>query len=203
MPDAKNGWADRAIREFQSTSCKHQHPSGYCGATPRTDSNGSLRLFKQQTLSIDCRRPKNLCGTGETKLVTFFWENPRAGLGHDPEILEGIGRGPYAIWWANRAEERGESLSGVDIYEAAPRTTTKAKKWAREVADEIVRLNNKSLSELYDLAQSYGYDRDREYFGVDLGGQTTGEGISWTDRADFRRLPREEPIRLPHREFYL
>jgi len=138
--------------------------------------------------------------------MMFFWQNSYLeNQHHNREILEGLARGPYAIWWANRAEERGESLSGVDIYEAAPRTPSRAKKWARSVANEIDRLNNRSLDGLYDLARSYGYPHDRERFGSDLGLQVTGEGVSWTD--DVPGTPprggREGIILLPHAEFYL
>lgn len=137
--------------------------------------------------------------------MTYFWENPLvANQRHDPDILEGLARGPYAIWWANRQEERGRSPSG-DVYEAAPRTPARAKKWAREVADGIVALNGRSLSELYDVASRLGYGDDREHFGSDLGLQVTGEGVSWTDDlpsgTDYRAA--ESAIRLPRREFYL
>ena len=117
---------------------------------------------------------------------------------HDSDILAGIARGPWALLWADEQEEKGRSFSQIDIYEAAPKTPAWAKKWAREVADEIVKLNNNtSLRYLYDLVSANGFPYDAENFGSKLGCQVTGHGISWSDDTD---LP-HDTIKRPYSEF--
>jgi hypothetical protein len=122
---------------------------------------------------------------------------------HDSEILEGIPRGVWADFWAQEQEEKGRSFSGQEITSLAPKTPAWAKQWAREVADEIVKLNGKSLQDLYamvanrELTKPFPYARDQ--FGLLLGMETVGHGISWLD--DTRGLP-EDAIKLPSRQFY-
>lgn len=119
--------------------------------------------------------------------------------GHDPDILEGIPRGVFADRWAQEKEEEGESFGGQDIMDIAPKTPASAKKWGREVADEIVRMNGKSLADLYELVIEHGYPHDKASFGFHLGMQTAGHGVSW---ADDTNLP-YDTIKLPSREYYL
>lgn len=122
---------------------------------------------------------------------------------HDPEILAGIPRGVWADLWATEQEEKGRSFSGQEITSLAPRTPAFAKKWARKVADDIVRLNGKSLEELYDTVTDRELDRpfphDKDQFGLLLGMQAVGHGVSWSD--DVRGL-HHDAIELPHTEFY-
>lgn len=118
---------------------------------------------------------------------------------HDPDILRGMARGPWAVHWANEAEEAGESFSGVDLYEIAPKTPRWAEKWARRLADSIAGLNQASLSELYQHAVSVGYSRDKESFGYHLGMQSTGEGVSWSDDSS---AGHHGDILLPYYVFY-
>lgn len=120
----------------------------------------------------------------------------------DTQILRGMARGPWSDFWATEQEERGRSFLGQDIYEVAPERVPKgAVRWAHEVATEISRLNeSKSLGELYDLAVSRGYGRDRESFGSDLVLQVAGHGVSYCDRMPAGNC---KLIKLPHRSFYI
>ena len=138
---------------------------------------------------------------------------------HDSAILKGIPRGVWADLWATEQEEKGRSFGGQELTSIAPPTPAWAKKWAKGVADEIVRLNadllkkisqenffrlgvkpgKSSLDSLYELVKRFGYPYDREHFGYHLGMQAAGHGVSWSD--DTRRL-RHETIKLPYREFY-
>ena len=118
---------------------------------------------------------------------------------HDKEILAGISRGVWSDLWATEQEEKGRSFSQRDITEAAPRTPPWAKKWAKGVADKIVSLNGQSLTALFDLVKKHGFPHDEESFGILLGLQAVGHGVSWSD--DTRGLP-EGAIQLPRTDFY-
>ena len=124
------------------------------------------------------------------------------------EILFGMSRGPWASYWADQASESGESLSGVNIYEAAPPTPSWAKRWASDLADKIVLLNTSrrgrsstkpGLEGLYEEAVAEGYPGDQEQFGVHLAGQAIGMGIRWTD--DLKGKPQLEIV-VPYDELY-
>lgn len=130
--------------------------------------------------------------------------NRRTMLGeHDDDILEGMARGVFADQWAMRQEERGRSFSGMDIYDEAPRTPLKAAKWAKQLREKILNMNEApSLTYLYEIAQSKGYKNDPERFGFHLGMQAVGHGVGWQDDADYRRA-KDSDIKLPHDEFYL
>lgn len=124
---------------------------------------------------------------------------------HNKDILKGIARGPYAMEWAERQEERGRSFSGVDIYEAAPNTSAKAKKWGSGLADKIVLLNAKkfqdpsmSLEKMFEMAVAEGFAKDREAFGFYLGMQAIGHGVAWDDDISGSSIEFE----LPYAEYY-
>ena len=117
----------------------------------------------------------------------------------DAEILTGMARGPWVMHWAREQEEAGESLSGVDVYEAAPSTPRSAVKWAAELGRGILAANHAtSLEQLYQAAVAAGFAKDRETFGYYLGAQATGEGVSWDDDVSGSDLK----IQLPHSEYY-
>lgn len=118
---------------------------------------------------------------------------------HDKEILAGIPRGVWADLWATEQEEKGRSFSQQDITDVAPRTPPWAKKWAKDVADKIVAMNGKSLADLYELVKKHGFPHDEESFGILLGLQAVGHGVSWSD--DTRGLP-DSAIQLPNTDFY-
>lgn len=118
----------------------------------------------------------------------------------DP-ILFGIAKGPWAIEWANRQEENGRSFSGQDIYEAAPNPPSDAIVWAEDIAAQLRRLNNVAgLEVLYAVAQHEGFRKDRENFGLYLGCQAAGHGITWHDDL---HPGAGKLIEIPHREFYV
>lgn len=127
---------------------------------------------------------------------------------YDPEILAGIARGPWAMHWADREEERGRRLGRVDVYDAAPRTPRWALRWARDVAGAIVHASSKedgrvpTLTELYERARALGYARDAESFGSHLGMEHIGHGIGWTDDVRASRADTDAAISIPHGEFY-
>lgn len=120
---------------------------------------------------------------------------------HDKEILAGIPAGVWADLWATEQEELGRSFSGQDIVEAAPKPPAWARKWAKELADGIVLLNRKSLEDLYEMVENAGFSRGREDFGLLLGMQAVGHGISWSDDVSHSKLP-HDAIKLPRADFY-
>ena len=120
------------------------------------------------------------------------------------EIIKGIARGNWVLHWADRQEEKGRSFGGVNLDEVAPKTPSWAIGWAVKVGAQIERLNGMSLSKLYEKAVELGYPKDEENFGSDLGLQSVGHGVSWTDDIPWsasKSIKRDE-IKLPHTEFY-
>jgi len=118
---------------------------------------------------------------------------------HDREILLGLGKGNWALYWADQEEEKGRSFSGQDLYEICPNQPPWAKKWSRNIADQIVRLNKTSLADLYKKACEAGFDGSKESFGSDLGLQVAGHGIAWDDNISGVT---DLKIELPYAEFY-
>jgi hypothetical protein len=118
---------------------------------------------------------------------------------HDKQISDGISRGAWADLWAMEQEEKGRSFSGQDITEAAPKTPAWAKKWGEGVAAKICELNHSDLGSLYRLVKKHGFPHDEESFGILLGLQSIGHGVSWSD--DTRGLP-DDAIQLPKTDFY-
>ena len=119
---------------------------------------------------------------------------------NDP-ILFGIAKGPWSLQWTDMEEEKGRSFSGQDIYELAPNPPSDAVAWAEDIAAQLKRLNMvRSLHELFLIAQNRGYDKDEETFGMYLGCQAAGHGISW---ADDLQPGDDRAIELPYREFYV
>lgn len=137
---------------------------------------------------------------GYARHVDYAKNQIRALSRTDP-ILFGLSKGPWSLWWANQEEENGRSFSGQDVYELAPDPKSDAVAWAEDIAAQLKRLNGSpSLDALYDLARQAGFDKSPEAFGMYLGCQTAGHGISWCDDldADAGRL-----IAVPSREFYV
>jgi hypothetical protein len=124
---------------------------------------------------------------------------PRKKIDHDSDVLRGMARGPWAVHWADREEERGITHSQEDLYEVAPEAPRWAQRWARDLADKVVEVNGgASLADLYQLAVSEGFARDEESLGFYLGMQATGAGVRWDD--DLRGTASK--IRVPSCEFY-
>lgn len=119
---------------------------------------------------------------------------------HVTEILRGMARGPWAIYWARREEEKGKRFSGTDIYYDSPEAPRWALKWARDLADKVVEVNDGvSLGDLYSAAVADGFVKDKETFGFYLGMQATGEGVRWDDDL----VPNVSiTIKVPSAEFY-
>ena len=123
----------------------------------------------------------------------------KATSAEEVEILSGLARGPWAEYWAREQEEAGESLSGVDVYDAAPPTPESAEKWARALWVRISSANGgASLEQLYQAAVGAGFARDRESFGSSLGLQATGVGVSWDDDISGAEIE----IEVPSSEYY-
>lgn len=142
-------------------------------------------------------------------------ENPAkgtSGRGLHPEgaeIIDNMARAAWALNWADREEEKGRSLSQVDVFYAAPKTPACANKWALKVANEIAQRNYlgtltpyAAMQELYRKAEEANQAAGRstepaERFGSDIALQVLGHGVSWfDDNAEFE-------LNLPHDEFYM
>ena len=122
------------------------------------------------------------------------------GAHFDPEILLGMARGVWSLMWADEQEERGRSLSGMDIYEEAPDAPDWAERWAGRLATCILRINKRSPEELYEEAVRAGFHKNRETFGYYLGMQAVGHGVHWTDDVPYSKDRPE--ILVPSYEFY-
>lgn len=155
----------------------------------------TLEKLFQKALGAKC---KPACAHCKSKALGS--KKPKMLGEHDAEILEGMARGPYVMEWANRKEEKGHSFrGGQDLYEIAPRTPSHAKKWAKELREKILNLNEApSLTYLYEFAQSKGYKKEPSNFGFHLGMASIGHGVSWTDDCDGDY----KDIKLPDTEFY-
>lgn len=123
--------------------------------------------------------------------------NPRY-FAHDADILAGIPSGVWADLWATEQEERGRSFSGQNLIAAAPPPPRWARRWAKQLADSIVRANGDSLAALYAKAKAAGYPRSASHFGFHLGMQSAGHGVSYSDDCDLD----DDAIEIPHNEFY-
>lgn len=134
----------------------------------------------------------------KTKKRTSSRRPRRAASHHDSDILKGIARGPWSDHWATEQEEAGEDFSGQDIYDLAPEAPKWARDWAKEIADVIVAQNGTSLENLYQAAVNEGFSRDEESFGIALGLQCAGHGVSWDDDVRNSNLK----IKYPSTEFY-
>lgn len=131
----------------------------------------------------------------------------------DKAVLYGMAKGPWSAHWASEQEEKGESFSGTDVYEAAPDPPAWANAWAKKVSGEIVKLNKAKLgiipkfgkTSIADIAQNifYAYPEkarpDYEQIGLWLGCQAAGMGVRWTDN-----LPGKArfSVKVPQYEFY-
>jgi len=196
---------------FKSFSEMDQIPPGYVLVTGE-------RISGFKTLDQLYAWANRMVGT-----VPYYDPNPRPkaatsspsrktrtktkAIDHVRDILRGMARGPWALYWADREEEKGSSFSGVDIYEAAPEAPAWAKKWARELADKIVLLNTDrrgrrserpGLDGLYEEAVAEGFAKDGEAFGYYLGMQAVGAGVRWDDDVSGTNLE----ISVPYDEFY-
>lgn len=124
---------------------------------------------------------------------------------YDKEIIDAMAKLAWAVFWANREEEKGRSHSQMEIYDIVPATPPAARKWARNVAREMLALNKApSLTHIYRVALNHGYQKSADQFGGDLGHQAIGTGINWRDDIPMghARVPRDAIV-VPNSEFYL
>lgn len=138
--------------------------------------------------------------------------NPASSYLRDTIVGE-MARTLFVTAWADREEERQErlgrrykgpfsgSLGGVDLFDIAPRTSTKARTAANKLAREIEKINGARLDTLYGRAESAPGKHYREptpeSFGFGLAMQALGHGVSWRDDHP------DAGIKLPYTEFYL
>lgn len=129
----------------------------------------------------------------------------RTGSERD-EILEGMARAAFVTHWADEREEEGESFSGQDIMDVAPRKNSEESvEWANNLAPRIEKANGKSLDELYALASAANEEggggrttQDAETFGHYLAMQAMGHGVAWDDDI----AGGHDLIKIPYSEFY-
>lgn len=109
-------------------------------------------------------------------------------------IVEGIGRAFWVMFWLQREEEKGRSFGGQrNIEDLAPRTSSKAKRHAEEIATDIEQRSKTTL----DRRFSERYPReDPELFGWYLGMEALGSGVAWSDDHD------DHGLEIPHTEYY-
>ena len=137
-----------------------------------------------------------------------------AGLGrlangnYGKRILEAMARAAFVSEWANKQEEKAQrtrkrlNWGGQDLMNLAPATNAAAKKWARDLATELVRKNNRTLDALiHDAARADGLDIrvGQEYarkFGHYVAMMALGHGVGWWD--DHEKFP----MVVPYSEFY-
>jgi hypothetical protein len=203
--------------DFESFSEMDQVPDGYVRVTDKEISGfktlDQLYAWAQNlvgSVPYYSTNPKPTSSAGEeihqkarkrTRASGKYTKREIAQLQNLDPILFGIAKGPWALEWANREEEKGQSFSGQDIYPQAPNPPNNAVTWASDIAAQLKRLNNvSSLEDLFNKAVSLGYDKNAEDFGVHLGCQAAGHGISWADDLDSGSY---DQIAVPSREFYV
>jgi hypothetical protein len=166
----------------------------YCAEGESADGNG----YRRFTRASDRNQAAGKLGLLDSQLA-----KPVTPKEIRAEILYGLAKGPWACWWADRAEEKGRSFSGQDTYQECPEPPKGARDWARKVAAQIELVNGKGLPSLYQMAKKCGYPNSLESFGADLGLQVEGTGISWEDRLTGVERLWVLKIEIPYAEFYL
>jgi hypothetical protein len=113
-------------------------------------------------------------------------------------FTEGAARAFYAQAWATRQYERGRSLTGRNILDAAPATPLSAYVEAGVLVGKIEELNRKNIYMIFaEASKADGRDVDVVELGHYFALQALGEGVSWFDsHASF-------PVKLPHMEYNL
>ncbi len=120
--------------------------------------------------------------------------DPR-GLDYDfDRFAEAAGRTMFADAWATRMEENGESLSGLDVLEAAPATPREAVLEGATVAGRYEALSGLGIGALYHKALEAHFGPDHavddlsddprhgmDHFASDLACQALGMGVRWDD----------------------
>lgn len=127
-----------------------------------------------------------------------------AGLDHSfARFADAAGRTMFADAWASRMEENGESLSGLDILDAAPETPREAVLEGAELAGAFEALAGCGIDDLYRRAlkahfgagydiDALGEDRDHgmDHFASDMAMQALGTGVRWDDDHESFQCPR-------------
>lgn len=127
-----------------------------------------------------------------------------AGLDYSfTRFADSAGRTMFADAWASRMDENGESLSGLDVLEAAPETPREAVLEGAELAGSYEAVAGCGIDALYRRAlQAHfgpGYDFDAlegtrkhglEHFASDLALQALGAGAAWDDDHESFDCPR-------------
>lgn len=101
------------------------------------------------------------------------------------EMLRGIEDALWLSAWSNAMEEagRGRELPNNITRESADPMPRSVARLARKFASLLVKLNRKSLTQIYEEAsRRQGGEIDAEELGYYLTMQGLGHGVSWTDR---------------------
>lgn len=125
-----------------------------------------------------------------------------SGVTHRHDIVDAMAKYAYASAWADAYEEKGGSLSGMEIMDVAPPPTPEAKAWAEKTAKEIERMNKGSLDYLLSKAMEADGTPGQEdkwvgEFGYGIAMPSLGHGVHWFDNHE------KFPLELPHTEFYV
>lgn len=109
----------------------------------------------------------------------------------DADILEGMARALFVLEWADREEEKGEALtlSGLDLFRAAPPTPPEAYQAAADLVKKIEAANPGRM-----LVVPEG--EDAEQFGSDLALEALGTGARWSDDHE------DHPYKIPAFEWH-
>ena len=83
-----------------------------------------------------------------------------------PTIIHAMARYLWSAAWADVMEERGESLSGMEITACADETPEEAVEWAGELLGEFEKLNDMTIEEVVE--------RERPSDIYDYGGMMAG-----------------------------
>ncbi len=100
-------------------------------------------------------------------------------------IADQIGRTFFVSAWASGREERGQSFSGQEIFDVAPKTPEYMERMGLEYVRTMERANQMPMRKMYEQAlekANLSDDPDhRDDFGFLTAMQAMGTGVRWTD----------------------
>jgi hypothetical protein len=117
-------------------------------------------------------------------------------------VLYGMAKGPW-LWGQTRREQKDAGawfFAAVDRSKQVNGPSAGAITWAMRMALECMAMNHvATLGELLQVARAAGFELGPEAFGMYLGYEIAGCGVSWTDTVT---LAGPSPIQLPRCTFH-
>jgi hypothetical protein len=128
---------------------------------------------------------------------------------YDSTIVEAMARAAFVSAWASKQEDKAArtrkrlNWGGADLMDLAPTTNAAAKRWAKQLAADLVRQNKvRTVTDLVSKAaradgrgEAVGFEYARK-FGHYVAMMALGHGVGWWD--DHEKFQ----MTVPYSEFY-